>query len=340
MEVIKVNLTSSILVFLVLGVSGVCQEKKVDGKLAEKMSERVDRAFRDAMEHQAPRSPLPFSVSHDLDAFKAEPSIRARLSLIEQASPSLSWFTTREYREVNGKEQEFLLRNTLLNLMRTTSEETKELDRLFEKRHLKHQENLLVLKGADRREVDELFLKKGMPPERLAHLHLPLLSKKELTNAIEEFKQLERKAETNLCEELVEAIDPMQFEILVHKWVNVYILHSPMSAKYLDLSDDQVAELEPACTEAFRMMQERARLYGDEEKRKALLDENYFRVRYAPFSKLKPDQFRKVARLLPGWKTCRSFSERLLALESDHEIAAKCEMTVLGDLYRTGLALE
>jgi len=117
--------------------------------------------------------------------------------------------------------------------MRATPDEVKEIDRLFEPRRTRYKENLLVLKGADLRELDILRLKKGIPAALLKNAGIPELSKREVDGLLVTFSKLERKAEANLYDELNEVIDPLQQEVLVHKWVNCYNLHIPIAAKYL-----------------------------------------------------------------------------------------------------------
>jgi hypothetical protein len=330
-----------ILVFVLIEFSiGNCQEAGFD---ANAFAARERKEILDRMSQTLERPPFPM-VPIDLNSFKGNPTIHAHMNLIGMASPSLQWFTSSTWREIDGKSEEFRVREVLLKQMRVSPEDVKDVDKLFEVRMNRHKENLLVLKGAELRERDVLMVEKGIPAGLLKHLGLPVLSKQAIDELLVKYSKLEREAETKLYGDLNEVIDPLQFETLVHKWVNYHTLYIPIAEKYLDLSDNQLPELEEKCIAAFGMMRELSRTcltLPAVEREKVFENERWIETRLRPFSKLNPKQFRIAASfLLRDWRTTGSFAERLLKLEEDKSMIGKCELKVLGELYREGRALE
>jgi hypothetical protein len=188
---------------------------------------------------------------------------------------------------------------------------------------------------SNRRHLTSLFLK---------HASLPALPKKMVDEMLAEFAVRERQAETELYNGLCEVIDPIQFRAICQKWITAHNLFAPIGVRYLKLTEEQIPRLREHCLTRYKDLRAMTRKYSDltdDARKKAIaLNREWHESSFMPFSILTPTQFMQVKHLIPAWRTCRSFSDRLKILQDDQSLKASIEMKVLGDLYRHGRALE
>ena len=295
------------------------------------------------MEYRFPVDQYVPTIQIDTDAAKADSSIEARLGLIDCESILSRWFA--ETGRINEQGQTLFSngRDVALRMMKTSSEETKDLDKLFADRKESRELNRKLLHGADLRERALKQREHGYPINATKNAELPVLRTNEINSLIARYEEAERIAELKLVDGICEVVDPLQVSLIANSWIRSDYIYAPFAAKYLELNEDQVQQMRSdsiALRKLWSSMKAEPGIHNEELFKLKVGSEEYLRARYLQFSRLSPKQFRLVAlRVSQGWAGCMSFAERLKMLEVE-KINARVELDVLGDLYRTGVKLE
>ncbi len=284
------------------------------------------------------------ALSVSQNPFGENAELQARLRLIDKSSPSLSWFTQHAVAKKDGQYASYLIGESLIRTMGLKPEENSALELAFKLRLEKHHQNVLPLVGQRDRERDSRFSKAGYPPQLLKNLSVPEMDKEELNTLLTEYEQKEFAAEVVLLEELEEILAPRKFQQLVDYWLNQSNLYSPVARHYLQLSDEQMANIKDATYEKLRYefeLLESVKTSDIEERNKFLTsDQKWHENIFKPFAFLSLDQFRKARRTLKGWNNNPSFEQRMSDLKIKGSISSKAELRVLGKLYRDGIDAE
>lgn len=292
---------------------------------------------------QVPEKPHgPLTFKDDKNPFRKTSSVCSRLDLIDDASPSLSWFTKgKVYR--NGDEfTNTLVKDSFARSYQLDDEQIALLNKLFLERKAKHELNLGELGSIAQSEFRRL-LANANPSVKIRLLPTNDLSIKEISEALIEYEKNEHKAEMELLEQIDEVLLPNQFSGLVRVWISIDKLYVPAVAKYLKLSQEQINRIKSDCMERKKFGFEMEEKYPDIKTRteQILASITWHELNNRPLSHLTPAQFRIAAPLLvKSWRTGPSFKLKLEQLSGDSSLQGKAELKLLGDLYRQGAKLE
>lgn len=287
-----------------------------------------------------------FVISHDQNPFREDASLHARISFIDRASPSLSWFTMMGTFEKDGVFESYLKHESIKRIMGLDKETSELLDKHFQQRIDTHKINIQKLEGPRLRESAFLKIRAGMPRSAVPNASLPETPDADIKKYLVEYAAAELKAEKQLVEQLDEILLPSQLPVLVHEWWDLKKLHIPIVAAYLDLTDAQIKDIQVACDEAFKVERKIIESYtgSDIKERNELLLANaeWRESNFKPLVFLTPSQFRLVAHthLLPWKKSKPTFSQRLEELSKATSPFDLSEKKILTDLYLEGRKLE
>ncbi len=316
------------------------KKEKLENTLLAKMQQRKD-ALREAVK--------------EIGANQEQPTIGKVLSFTDRRYPSLSWSTFRTSGGRDAVRHTGTERELVIRLIRASEAEQKDLDLLFQERLKQNQKSRETIDSFLATEKGLRNYSLGIPVDAgvmQEMQNIPIPSQKEINLAFKKYIQAEDKNERELIRKMQEIIDPIQFTVLYRRWGRT--LDMPMCYEVLDLTDQQIADIERDCLKYERRKAELLSLKSPTGSKispadaiaRLKSDRERLRLRYIAYSRLTPQQFMTASALLSEWRNCKSFKMRLEQLAETDGVPAETrftrevELEVLGDLYREGAEWE
>jgi hypothetical protein len=285
------------------------------------------------------------------DLFGENPSLMERVLLVDFCSKSLQWDgSSIATLDSSGKSIPTRVEVLLEKLLRQDQTQKSEVEQLRKTRRSEHEQNMMPILEFIEHEAAWASKAQGtrLSSRSIKLLEKPLPTQKDQVKLVEIYQKKELEAEQRFVDGLAVVFDPMQFQILHEKLVkDPYFLYCPLTAKFLNISSDQLERVKADCLYAFKKS-------NDFDKKrtsmKDLKDDQYpddvvsdfmDSALYA-YRSLTPAQFRQIIpQMQPRWREPGiTFQKRLNVLEKSSRNTERFELAILGDLYREGVKWE